>query len=151
MALSTPLIHQAVSPLYLVAALLLSAVVYHFVQSKRAGLDHIPGPWLAKFSDVWRGYQAWRLNHHTEGVNNYQIQMIGQYGDVVRIGPTHVLVYDPEAIDTIFGFRERLDKVCSSSEPVLFGANQPQGPGYKVFVMTGNASGELQGRACTHD
>jgi hypothetical protein len=111
MTLSTPLIHQAVSPLYLLAGFLLSTVVYLFVQSKRAKLDHIPGPALAKYSNIWRGYRAWRLNHHTEAVNNYQIQMIGQYGDVVRIGPKHVLVYDPEAIDTIFGFRERLDKV----------------------------------------
>ncbi|KAJ9603054.1 hypothetical protein H2200_012349 [Cladophialophora chaetospira] len=121
MGLSTPLIHQTVSPLYLLAAFLLSTVVYFLVKSKRAGLDHIRGPWLAKYSNIWRGYQAWRINHHTEGVNNYQIEMIGRWGDVVRIGPTHVLVYNPEAIDTIYGFRERLDK----------------GPGYKVFLMTG--------------
>ena len=37
--------------------------------------------------------------------------MIGKYGDVVRIGPNHVLVYDPAAIDTVLGFKERLDKV----------------------------------------
>jgi len=53
MAVSTPLIHQAVSPLYLLAAFLLSTVVYFFVQSKKAGLDHIPGPWLAKYSNIW--------------------------------------------------------------------------------------------------
>ena len=86
-------------------------LVYLFVQSRKAGLDHIPGPWLAKYTNAWRGYQAWRLNHHAEGANNYQINLIGKYGGVVRIGPTHVLVYDPEAIDTIFGFKKRLDKV----------------------------------------
>ncbi|OAL35460.1 hypothetical protein AYO20_05310 [Fonsecaea nubica] len=122
MALSTPLTqHAAISPVYLAAAAFLGLVLYLFVQSKRAGLDHVPGPWLAKYTNLWRGYQAWRLNHHKEAVNNYQINMIGRYGDVVRIGPKHVLVYDPEAIDTIYGFRERLDK----------------GPGYQVFVMTG--------------
>ena len=52
-------------------------------------------------------------------MNNYQIQTIGRWGDVVRIGPTHVLVYDPEAIDTIFGFRERLDKVRKALEGCL--------------------------------
>jgi hypothetical protein len=110
MALSTPLIH----PLYLIVAVLLSSLTYLWLQSRRARLDHIPGPWLAKYSNIWRGYQAWRLNHHTEGVNNYQIQTIGRYGDVVRIAPKHVLVYDPEAIDTIYGFRERLDKVSKA-------------------------------------
>ena len=111
MALSTPLIQQTFSLLYLAAAVFFTFLVYLFAQSKRARLGHIPGPWLAKYTNLWRGYQAWTLNHHTEGVNNYQINMIGRYGDVVRIAPKHVLVYDPEAIDTIFGFRERLDKV----------------------------------------
>lgn len=41
--------------------------------------------------------------------------MIGKYGDVVRIGPTHVLVYDPAAIETVLGFKERLDKVGVST------------------------------------
>ena len=113
MAISASLTQQAISPLYLVAAILLSYITYLFVLSKRAQLDHIPGPWLAKYTNAWRGYQAWRLNHHKEAVNNYQINMIGHYGDVVRIAPKHVLVYDPEAIDVIYGFRERLDKVIA--------------------------------------
>lgn len=112
MALSSALL-ESISPIYVVAALLVFCFLYFYVGSKKARLDHIPGPWLAKYTNAWRGFQAWRLNHHSEAVNNYQINMIGKYGDVVRIGPTHVLVYDPEAIDTIFGFRERLEKVQS--------------------------------------
>ncbi|KAF2103043.1 cytochrome P450 [Rhizodiscina lignyota] len=111
----------SLSPIYLIAGSVFAFFAYFFVGSKKAKLDHIPGPWLAKYSNAWRGYQAWKLNHHQEGVNNYQINMIGRYGDVVRIGPTHVLVYDPEAIETVFGFRQRLDK----------------GPGYNVFVIRG--------------
>ncbi|OAP63961.1 hypothetical protein AYL99_03188 [Fonsecaea erecta] len=117
MALSaTPLTQPGavVSPVYLLVGSVFAVLLYLFVQSKRARLDHIPGPWLAKYTNLWRGYQAWRINHHNEGVNNYQINMIGRYGDVVRIGPKHVLVYDPEAIDVIYGFRERLDKASST-------------------------------------
>ena len=102
----------SISPLYLAAVCVFVVLLYLFVESKRARLDHIPGPWLAKYTNAWRGYQAWKTNHHDEGLNNYQIRTIGRYGDVVRIGPNHVLVYDPEAIDVIFGFRERLEKVC---------------------------------------
>lgn len=110
MALSSVQLH-GVSLLYLAVSLPAVFLLYLFITSKRAKLDHVPGPWLAKYTNAWRGFKAWTLNHHQEGAKNYQIQMIGKYGDVVRIGPTHVLVYDPAAIDTIFGFKERLDKV----------------------------------------
>ena len=111
MALGDALARNAISPLYLPILLIPAFFIYLFITSKKARLDHIPGPWLAKYTNAWRGYQAWRLNHHKQGAVNYQINMIGKYGDVVRIGPTHVLVYDPEAVDTILGFKERLDKV----------------------------------------
>jgi cytochrome P450 len=104
-------------------------VVYLYSCSKKAKLDHIPGPWLAKYTNAWRGYQAWQLNHDKEGAKNYQIEMIGRYGDAVRIGPANVLVYDPAAIETILGFKQRLDK----------------GPGYQVFVMTGTSQTALVG------
>lgn len=126
MTLTTPFLQYAMSPLHLIAGAVLSFLVVLFIQSKRAKLDHIPGPWLAKYTNLWRGYQAWRLNHHNEGVKNYQISMIGRYGDVVRIAPKHVLVYDPEAIETILGFRQRLDKVGRSG-PAQRAQNFPIG------------------------
>ncbi|EXJ82919.1 hypothetical protein A1O3_06735 [Capronia epimyces CBS 606.96] len=93
-----------------VALFSLIASLYLYVGSKKAQLDHIPGPWLAKYTDAWRGYQAWRLNHYKD-LSNYQINLIGRYGDLVRIGPNIVLCFDPEAISTIYGFKERLEKV----------------------------------------
>ena len=111
MALTNVLHIHSISPLHLIASSVALFFIYLLRFSKRAKLDHIPGPWLAKYTNAWRGYQAWRTNHHKTGAVNYQIEMIGKYGDVVRIGPTHVLVYDPAAIDTILGFKERLDKV----------------------------------------
>lgn len=129
MALISGLHVHSISPLYLVISAVALLIICFFVASKQAKLDHIPGPWLAKYTNAWRGYQAWRLNHHRAGAINYQIKMIGKYGDVVRIGPTHVLIYDPAAIDTVLGFKERLDK----------------GPGYQVFVMTGTTQTALVG------
>ena len=118
---------SSVSLQYLSILILGLVISYFYVTSKQAKLDHVPGPWLAKYTNAWRGYQAWRTNHHQAAAENYQIRMIGKYGDVVRIGPTHVLVYDPAAIDTVLGFKERLDK----------------GPGYQVFVMTGTTQTAL--------
>lgn len=44
---------------------------------------------------------------------NYQKNLLGVYGEAVRIGPNTVLVFDPEAINTVLGFKERLEKVLS--------------------------------------
>lgn len=99
-----------ISPFHLLAALVFSVITYLFIESKRAKLDHIPGPWLAKYTNAWRCYQAWRFNHYKD-LSNYQINLICRYGDVVRIGPNIVLCFDPEAISTIYGVKERLDKV----------------------------------------
>lgn len=101
---------EHVSPLYPLLFLLLSGVTLLLVKRRNDGLKHIPGPWLAKYTDAWRCWQAYRLNHFYQR-ENYQIRLLGKYGDAVRIGPNTVLVLDPEAIPTVFGFRERLEKV----------------------------------------
>jgi hypothetical protein len=101
-----------VSPLYIFAAIPFVIITYLFVQSKKAGLDHIPGPLLAKYTNGWRCFQAWKYNHYKDDVN-YQKNLLGVYGEAVRIGPNTVLVFDPEAINTVLGFKERLEKVLS--------------------------------------
>ncbi len=75
----------------------------------RRGSDHIPWPLSCQHTDAWRAYKAWKTNHYAGG-NNYQTELLGKYGDVVRIGPNTVLVLDPEAINTVLGFKERLEK-----------------------------------------
>ena len=110
----------SIPPFYAAALGVLLVVLYHVVRSKQYHLDHIPGPFLAQYTDAWRAYKAWRFNHFKDGVN-YQTELLGKYGDVVRIGPNTVLVLDPEAINSVLGFKERLEK----------------GPGYKVFVLGG--------------
>ncbi len=110
----------AIAPSHLALGAVVAILLYHVIKSKQARLDHIPGPFLAKYTDAWRAYKAWKTNHYAGG-NNYQTQLIGKYGDVVRVGPNTVLVLDPEAANTVLGFRERLEK----------------GPGYQVFVLGG--------------
>jgi hypothetical protein len=110
----------SISPAYVALAAVTIFIVHHVVRSKKAGLDHIPGPFWAKYTDAWRAYKSWKTNHYAGG-NNYQTHLLGKYGDVVRIGPNTVLVLDPEAINTVLGFKERLEK----------------GPGYQVFILGG--------------
>jgi hypothetical protein len=110
----------SISPIYIAASAILLVIFYHVVKSQQYGLSHIPGPFIARYTDAWRAYKAWRFNHFKDGVN-YQTELLGKYGDVVRIGPNTVLVLDPEAINSVLGFKERLEK----------------GPGYQVFVLGG--------------
>jgi hypothetical protein len=110
----------AFSPLYAAPLCLTISIIYLIFKSRGYKLDHIPGPFLARYTNSWRAYKAWSTNHY-DGGNNYQTQLLGKYGDVVRIGPNTVLVLDPEALNSVLGFKERLEK----------------GPGYQVFVLGG--------------
>ena len=95
-------------------SLFISWLAYTVRNSRKARLDHIPGPFLARYTDAWRCFRAWKqLNRAKHDSENYQMQGIREYGDVIRVGPTNVVVLDPEAIPVIYGFKERLNKVCS--------------------------------------
>jgi len=123
----------SISPIYVAIVLIAAWLSYVVYLSKKARLDHIPGPFLARYTDAWRAYKAWSFNHYTgtEGIN-YQTQLLGKYGDVVRIGPNTVLVLDPEAINSVLGFKERLEK----------------GPGYNVFILGGRLLLLARNAAC---
>jgi uncharacterized membrane protein YfbV (UPF0208 family) len=80
------------------------------VNSKRAGLSHIPGPFLARYTNAWSLYIAWKcVSHANRTVVQQKLQ--AQYGDVVRTGPRSVTVLDPAAVPVIYGVRSKLDKV----------------------------------------
>jgi hypothetical protein len=85
------------------------ALVLKFVlDSRRAGLSHIPGPFLARYTDAWRLYQAVKGYGKPEYLSN---RLRKTHGEVVRIGPTTVAVFDPAAVSTIYGTGSRLNKV----------------------------------------
>ena len=100
------------SPVILLTASSLIFATLYRLYSQYARLAHIPGPFLAKFTNAWRCYQAWRVDS-TTGDLPYQVTKISSYGDYIRIGPNCVLVTDPEAVSVVLGFKERLDKVST--------------------------------------
>ncbi|KAK5061332.1 hypothetical protein LTR84_007874 [Exophiala bonariae] len=69
------------------------------------GLGKIPGPFLARFTDVWRFVDACR-GHREQTI----LRLHKKYGPVVRLGPNCVSVADPEALDLILGLKSNLDK-----------------------------------------
>ena len=82
----------------------------------RSPLKKIPGPILAKFSNIWRF-----LNHYSQTHIETQKKLHEKYGDVVRLGPTTVSIADPSLIKTIYNTRGTFVKVgslgTSTSDP----------------------------------
>jgi hypothetical protein len=99
----------SVHPVYLASAAIISCFLFIIIRSRQAGLNHLPGPFLARYTDAWRGYMGWKY-HGMD--NSYQRIWMQKYGDVVRIGPRTILVSDPDAIAPVLGLKGRLDKVC---------------------------------------
>jgi cytochrome P450 len=69
------------------------------------GLNSPPGPFFARFSDVWRFIDACSGQHH-----NTIVKLHDQYGPVVRLGPNAVSIADPAAIEPVYGLKANLDK-----------------------------------------
>lgn len=84
--------------------------VFLVVNSARAGLSHVPGPFLAKYTNAWSLFFIWRTFGSERRVK-LQRGFRERYGDVVRTGPRSVTVFDPAAIPVIYGVRTKLDKV----------------------------------------
>ncbi|EXJ56175.1 hypothetical protein A1O7_09106 [Cladophialophora yegresii CBS 114405] len=90
--------------LFLFSLLALRLLVNYFA----AGLQSIPGPVLARFSDLWRFVDACK-GHHQQTMS----QLHSEYGPVVRVGPKIVSVADPAAVELILGLKANLDKTDS--------------------------------------
>lgn len=84
------------------AQLLLYSFVFLFVvghlTSTYATHRNIPGPLLAKFTDLWRLYIVWRRDSHDTYLRLHQ-----QYGDLVRIGPNCISISAPDLVPSIYG------------------------------------------------
>ena len=72
----------------------------------RNGLREIPGPWSASISSIWRFTVVWR-----QDMPATSIKLHAKHGPLVRIGPHHVSVADPEAVKIIYGADSRYQKV----------------------------------------
>jgi hypothetical protein len=70
------------------------------------GVSRIPGPALAAWTGLWRLIDVSKGDAH-----NTAIALHRKHGKLVRIGPRHVSVSDPAAIQTIYGLKSGFTKV----------------------------------------
>ena len=88
------------------AAGLVALVAHYVVAYLQSPLKKIPGPWLAKFSDLWRLMVAYEKTHITT-----QMDLHKKYGDYVQLGPNVVSIADPNVVKTIYSTRGTFVKV----------------------------------------
>lgn len=65
----------------------------------------IPGPLLAKFTDLWRFLVVWRRDSH-----DTYLALHKKHGDFVRVGPNCISVSRPDIINTIYGINVKAIK-----------------------------------------
>lgn len=82
--------------------LLISAIVYRAFLSH---LSHVPGPWPCRFTSLWIWHHSY-VGHEASLITSLH----AQYGPIVRIGPSSVVISDGAALNAIYnergGFRK---------------------------------------------
>jgi hypothetical protein len=93
--------------LKLSSLLILASIAIRLLSNRyKHGLRDIPGPFVAKYSRLWKLHSVWKGNHQDVAIDLHR-----RYGPLVRIGPKHISVGDPEAIPVIYGLNNGFTKV----------------------------------------
>ncbi|KAH6997368.1 cytochrome P450 [Ilyonectria destructans] len=79
---------------------------------------HVPGPFLARFTDAWYLYRVWQGHFARDNIALHR-----KYGPIVRYGPNRFSFDHPEATKTIYG--------------IGTGKNFAKSPFYQAFSVPG--------------
>jgi hypothetical protein len=93
----------------LVSAVIFIVLIYHIANRYRFGLAHIPGPWLASVTDLWRLVTVTKGSSH-----EVDLELHRRYGPLVRLAPNLISVADPAEIPTIYGISSKFYKVIDT-------------------------------------
>ena len=108
--LSLHLMERVMAFLYLLPLLLCLLVLRLSFNFFTPGLRSIPGPFFARFSNLWR------LISTASGRHELTLQKLhNRHGSVVRIGPNVLSISDPEVIESIYGYKSDFIKVINFS------------------------------------
>ncbi|OJI79838.1 hypothetical protein ASPTUDRAFT_131330 [Aspergillus tubingensis CBS 134.48] len=105
-------------------AALLVLVVFHLLYNYcQPGLASIPGPFAAKFTNLWRIYKVWQWRFKEDLPALHQ----AYNSSVIRIGPRMLSCSDPRAVDLIYGFHTNFKKsdMVKAMAPIYKGKKQP--------------------------
>ncbi|PYI32403.1 cytochrome P450 [Aspergillus indologenus CBS 114.80] len=91
-------------------------------------LARYPGPFLARFTNLWRFASFLRGQHHLTEENLHQ-----RYGPIVRVAPNWLSFAPLPAFEAIYGFHQAIEK----DDFYTFGAPRPQ-TDVSVFATQSN-------------
>lgn len=92
-----------------IAGVLVALVLtYYAICYFASPLQDIPGPWLAKFTNLWRVHDYLHLTSPET-----QKKLHAKHGVAVRLGPNLVALNDPALIPVIYNARGTFRKVRS--------------------------------------
>lgn len=77
-------------------------------------LRKVPGPRLAKFTELWRTNRYFKGYWHRDVLDLHR-----QYGPVVRVSPNEVSIVSPELAKTVFSYSGGTPKVRKKTESIL--------------------------------
>ncbi|KAK3686575.1 hypothetical protein LTR37_019680 [Vermiconidia calcicola] len=79
---------------------LLALPIFYYVLPyiRNWSIQDVPGPFLAKFSNLWVMYECRRCRRYLTVHKLHQ-----KHGKLVRITPNHVSIADPDAIPVVYG------------------------------------------------
>lgn len=80
----------------------------------RKGLRNVPGPFWARLTTLYRI----SIVYKGEAVENYR-RLHEKYGPVVRTGPYHVSVSDPQVIPLVYGIASKFRKASKMPQQEL--------------------------------
>jgi len=103
MTLITTLLEKATTEYggYTILGLITLAGIYLLCQYFNHGLHRYPGPFLAKFTNLWRFFE-----NYTRRSEWTHLRLHQQYGDIVRLGPNVLSFGDPAAVKSIYGLNK---------------------------------------------
>lgn len=107
MAIISDLMAFSAEHIFVVAILLV--IVYFTRNYFTPGVRLIPGPFLAKFSNIWRFFDV--ANGSAEATL-YKLHR--RHGDYVRLGPNVVSVWNLDALKIIYGIKQGYRKVSTT-------------------------------------
>ncbi len=98
---------QNIMFLVLAQASLFFVFVHLLCNALQPGLVSVPGPFVAKFTDLWRLYKLWQWKFKED------LPALHEKYDstLIRIGPRTFSCSDPPAVELIYGFHTEVKKV----------------------------------------
>lgn len=92
------------TPIFIIPSLFVILISVYILHTA-SRLRDIPGPALAKLTNLWRLWKVYRRDSHETYLKLHE-----QYGDVVRIGPNCISISKPDVIPSIYGISVKAAK-----------------------------------------